>query len=177
MLQEEPDRVTNKVDVFSFAVVMWEIWTLGAVPYPGLTMPAIFAGVVSGSLRPSKLADAPPSWVSLMHRCWATSAAERPTFTQVPARVGLRARAACTSAALGPQLGLTEARAAACAWHHLLGSTCLACWQGSCLTRCLLCSMPQEPGVGPGCRGMPSRGSPCALQVAQELDAQLASLS
>ena len=36
--------MTDKVDVFSFAVVMWEIWTLGATPYPGLTLPAIFSG-------------------------------------------------------------------------------------------------------------------------------------
>ena len=40
-LQE--DRVNEKVDVFSFGVVMWEIWTWAEQPYPGLGLPEIFS--------------------------------------------------------------------------------------------------------------------------------------
>ena len=68
--------------------VMWEIWTLGGTPYPGLTLPAIFSGVASGNLRPAKLTDAPAAWVSLMERCWATSPAARPTFSEVELEEG-----------------------------------------------------------------------------------------
>ena len=44
LLQElQEDRVNEKVDVFSFGVVMWEIWTWAEQPYPGLGLPEIFA--------------------------------------------------------------------------------------------------------------------------------------
>ena len=35
--------MTEKVDAFSFGVCMWEIWTLGEQPYPGMSLPEIFA--------------------------------------------------------------------------------------------------------------------------------------
>lgn len=44
--------MNEKVDVFSFGVVMWEIWTWAEQPYPGLGLPEIFA--VSLSLSPIK---------------------------------------------------------------------------------------------------------------------------
>lgn len=34
-----------QVDVFSWGVVLWEIWTLGEQPYPNLSLQEIFAGV------------------------------------------------------------------------------------------------------------------------------------
>ena len=40
---QQEDRVTEKVDAFSFGVCMWEIWTLGEQPYPGMSLPEIFA--------------------------------------------------------------------------------------------------------------------------------------
>lgn len=44
VLQElQEDRVNEKVDVFSFGVCMWEIWTWAEMPYPGLGLPEIFA--------------------------------------------------------------------------------------------------------------------------------------
>ena len=36
--------MTEKVDVFSFGMCMWEIWTLGDQPYPGLPLHEVFAG-------------------------------------------------------------------------------------------------------------------------------------
>ena len=47
---QQEDRVTEKVDAFSFGVCMWEIWTLGEQPYPGMSLPEIFA--VSHHLGP-----------------------------------------------------------------------------------------------------------------------------
>jgi hypothetical protein len=60
-----------------------EIWTLGEQPYQGMAMPEIFAGVMNGTLRPSRPADATPEWLAVMQGCWASQPARRPTFSQV----------------------------------------------------------------------------------------------
>ena len=56
------DRVTEKVDVFSFGVCMWEIWMFGEQIYPGLSLPTIFSGVINGTLRPELPSNAPADW-------------------------------------------------------------------------------------------------------------------
>lgn len=56
------DAVTERVDVYSFGVCLWEIWALGAQVHPGLSLPAIFNGAIHGTLRPELPADAPPAW-------------------------------------------------------------------------------------------------------------------
>lgn len=56
----------TQVDVFSFGVVLWEIWTLGDQPYPNLSLQEIFAGVMTGTLRPAIPPGCDPAWVSLM---------------------------------------------------------------------------------------------------------------
>jgi hypothetical protein len=58
--------LVSQVDVFSFGVVLWEIWTLGDQPYPNLSLQEIFAGVMTGTLRPEVPPGCDPAWVSLM---------------------------------------------------------------------------------------------------------------
>ena len=65
--------LTEKVDVFSFGVVLWEIWQLGEVPYGGRGMSEIWQGVMSGTLRPEVPADCDPAWAELMVSCWAAT--------------------------------------------------------------------------------------------------------
>lgn len=60
------------MDVFSFGVVMWEIWQLGETPYNHLNMSQIFNGVMSDTLRPSVPEDCHPLWTSLMTSCWTS---------------------------------------------------------------------------------------------------------
>ena len=63
LLQElQEDRVNEKVDVFSFGVVMWEIWTWAEQPYPGLGLPEIFSvSLLRTSLVPFDPSDCPGS--------------------------------------------------------------------------------------------------------------------
>ena len=54
-------KVTEKVDVYSFGVCLWEIWTMGMEqPYSKMAINEIFAGVITGSLRPSVPQDMDP---------------------------------------------------------------------------------------------------------------------
>jgi len=55
-----------QVDVFSFGIVLWEIWTLGEQPYPNLSLQEIFAGVMTGTLRPAIPPGCDQDWVQLM---------------------------------------------------------------------------------------------------------------
>ena len=69
--------------MFSFGIVLWEIWTAGAQLYSGFTMGAMFAGIMQGSLRPPLPKDCWPEWAALMQRCWASNPRQRPSFEGV----------------------------------------------------------------------------------------------
>jgi hypothetical protein len=58
--------VRKQVDVFSFGIVLWEIWTLGEQPYPNKSLQEIFAGVLTGNIRPQIPPNCDPLWASLM---------------------------------------------------------------------------------------------------------------
>jgi len=78
------DRVNEKVDVFSYGIVLWEIWRLGEQPYGDIAVNEIFGGVMTGSLRPSVAnGDFPPEWVALMEACWGGVPKRRPSFTEI----------------------------------------------------------------------------------------------
>jgi hypothetical protein len=78
----------EQVDVFSFGVVLWEIWMLGATPYQEVSsMAEIFQGVMDGVLRPRIPEGCDPAWEALMVACWAGDAVERPSFASVAERL------------------------------------------------------------------------------------------
>ncbi|GLC67062.1 hypothetical protein PLESTF_000510900 [Pleodorina starrii] len=83
----DDDRVNEKVDVFSFGVVLWEIWQLGEQPYSSYNLADIFAGVMTGSLRPGVPADCDQDWAELMQACWHDSPPARPSFTEIAERL------------------------------------------------------------------------------------------
>ncbi|KAK4766948.1 hypothetical protein SAY86_014699 [Trapa natans] len=71
----------QKADVFSFAIVIWEMIT-AKIPYGNMTPLQAALGVRQG-LRPEIPQDVHPKLVELMRRCWDTDPAKRPPFSEV----------------------------------------------------------------------------------------------
>uniref|UniRef100_A0A7N0TT83 Protein kinase domain-containing protein n=1 Tax=Kalanchoe fedtschenkoi TaxID=63787 RepID=A0A7N0TT83_KALFE len=82
LLNGSSSLVSEKVDVFSYGIVLWELIT-GEEPYADLHYGAIIGGIVSNTLRPSIPESCDPEWRSLMERCWSSDPSERPSFTEI----------------------------------------------------------------------------------------------
>ncbi|KAL5560332.1 hypothetical protein UlMin_036543 [Ulmus minor] len=75
----------QKADVFSFAIVLWELVTT-KIPYDTLTPLQAALGVRQG-LRPELPSDAHPKLLELMERCWDGTPCNRPTFSDIRAEL------------------------------------------------------------------------------------------
>ncbi|KAG8639273.1 serine/threonine-protein kinase EDR1-like isoform X4 [Manihot esculenta] len=82
LLHSKSNMVTEKVDVYSFGIVMWELLT-GEEPYANLRSEEIIAGIIKGNLRPEIPSWCDPAWKSLMERCWSSDPESRPAFSEI----------------------------------------------------------------------------------------------
>ena len=85
----EDNLFDEKSDVYSFAIVMWEIWD-GGVPWHGLKPVQITRKVVDKRERPPPPEGAPTDLVALMQRCWDHEPDARPTFAAIKAELTVR---------------------------------------------------------------------------------------
>ncbi|XP_043110725.1 inactive tyrosine-protein kinase 7 [Puntigrus tetrazona] len=74
---------SGRTDVWAFGVLMWEVFSLGELPYLALSDQQVLEGLQAGTLRLSPPAKCPAHVCSLMSRCWASSPKERPTFSEI----------------------------------------------------------------------------------------------
>ncbi|XP_078313268.1 leukocyte tyrosine kinase receptor-like isoform X2 [Crassostrea virginica] len=73
---------TSKTDVWSFGVLLWEVFSFGYMPYPGRTNHDVMQYVTNGGrLEPPE--KCPKPLYDLMCECWATNPESRPTFSTI----------------------------------------------------------------------------------------------
>lgn len=78
---------TTKTDVWSFGVLLWEIMSLGYMPYPGWGNQEVMQLVTSGGrLDPPN--NCPNQIYHIMMRCWHPIPEERPNFSTIIERLG-----------------------------------------------------------------------------------------
>nr|KAF6431227.1 fibroblast growth factor receptor 3 [Rousettus aegyptiacus] len=77
------DRVyTHQSDVWSFGVLLWETFTLGGSPYPGIPVEELFKLLKEGH-RMDKPANCTHDLYMVMRECWHAVPSQRPTFKQL----------------------------------------------------------------------------------------------
>ncbi|MBN3279455.1 FGFR3 factor, partial [Polyodon spathula] len=77
------DRVyTHQSDVWSYGVILWEIFTLGGSPYPGIPVEELFKLLKEGH-RMDKPANCTHELYMIMRECWHAVPSQRPTFKQL----------------------------------------------------------------------------------------------
>ncbi|CAG2118074.1 unnamed protein product, partial [Medioppia subpectinata] len=73
---------THATDVWSYGVVLWEMYSFGAQPYPDIDSPLIIRFLESGK-RLSKPIMCADIVFALMSLCWSYEPKNRPTFEEI----------------------------------------------------------------------------------------------
>ena len=74
---------SSKSDVWAFGVVLWEIFSLGQVPYAGLAVDDEFLRRLEHGFRMDEPELAPNFIGQLLTNCWKSESHQRPTFNQL----------------------------------------------------------------------------------------------
>ncbi|KAM4733108.1 platelet-derived growth factor receptor beta isoform 1-T2 [Anableps anableps] len=79
---------TTLSDVWSYGILLWEIFTLGGTPYPDLPMNEIFYSALKRGYRMAKPAHASDEVYEIMKKCWDEKFEKRPEFSLLVHNVG-----------------------------------------------------------------------------------------
>lgn len=71
----------EKTDVWMYGVTLWEIYTIGQVPYGGFSWSNDFVRLLEAGLRLEIPQRMPPKVVKLLKACWDLNMENRPTFS------------------------------------------------------------------------------------------------
>uniref|UniRef100_A0A8C6M2S2 receptor protein-tyrosine kinase n=1 Tax=Nothobranchius furzeri TaxID=105023 RepID=A0A8C6M2S2_NOTFU len=71
---------TTLSDVWSYGILLWEIFSLGGTPYPGMVVDSSFYNKIKSGYRMSKPEHAPDDVYEMMMKCWNSEPDKRPSF-------------------------------------------------------------------------------------------------
>ncbi|XP_063013331.1 mast/stem cell growth factor receptor Kit isoform X1 [Melospiza melodia melodia] len=83
-----PESIFNCVytfesDVWSYGILLWELFSLGSSPYPGIPVDSKFYKMIKEGYRMFSPECAPPEMYDIMKSCWDADPLRRPTFKQI----------------------------------------------------------------------------------------------
>ncbi|KAI4828597.1 hypothetical protein KUCAC02_022677 [Chaenocephalus aceratus] len=76
------EKFSTKSDVWSYGVLLWEIFSYGRQPYPKMSLKEV-KEMVEGGYRMEAPEDCPPALYSLMRLCWEQEPRRRPAFNKL----------------------------------------------------------------------------------------------
>ncbi|XP_015717845.1 mast/stem cell growth factor receptor Kit isoform X1 [Coturnix japonica] len=83
-----PESIFNCVytfesDVWSYGILLWELFSLGSSPYPGMPVDSKFYKMIKEGYRMFSPECSPPEMYDIMKSCWDADPLQRPTFKQI----------------------------------------------------------------------------------------------
>uniref|UniRef100_A0A671YHP7 Mast/stem cell growth factor receptor Kit n=1 Tax=Sparus aurata TaxID=8175 RepID=A0A671YHP7_SPAAU len=80
---------TFESDVWSYGILLWEIFSLGNSPYPGMQVGSAFYRMIQEGHRMSRPEFAPIEMYDMMLSCWSHDPLKRPSFRKLVERTEL----------------------------------------------------------------------------------------
>uniref|UniRef100_A0A8C2H209 receptor protein-tyrosine kinase n=1 Tax=Cyprinus carpio TaxID=7962 RepID=A0A8C2H209_CYPCA len=74
---------TFESDVWSYGILLWEIFSLGNTPYPGIPVGSTYYKMIQDGYRMSEPEFAPIEVYEVMRWCWSADPLKRPTFKKL----------------------------------------------------------------------------------------------
>ncbi|XP_046637865.1 vascular endothelial growth factor receptor 1-like isoform X1 [Daphnia pulicaria] len=78
---------SSQSDVWSYGVLLWELFSLGKVPYPGMDVAHLLIKTIQKGYRMEKPDTAPNFFGEILTNCWKVDPKERPTFSQLEEKI------------------------------------------------------------------------------------------
>ncbi|XP_037922668.1 tyrosine-protein kinase CSK isoform X2 [Hermetia illucens] len=79
-------RFSNKSDMWSFGILLWEIYSFGRVPYPRIPLADVVKHVEVG-YKMEAPEGCPPEIYEMMRQAWDLNPARRPTFQELKVKL------------------------------------------------------------------------------------------
>ncbi|XP_073254427.1 fibroblast growth factor receptor 1-like [Porites lutea] len=98
---------SEKSDVWSFGICLWEIFTLGGTPYPTLPVEELLDFLNDGN-RMENPRDCPSEIYKIMQDCWQERPDKRPQFHQISQSIGRILEQRASQSVATEYLQLTE---------------------------------------------------------------------